>query len=171
MCRGCARHSDNSHKMKHVKRSFLAASSLFVFAVLISGCAQAEISQTTSSTAPEASIEPPPSFVEGGTAAENEQYFNYVLRQGIRDGMSVDGVSVVNTVAGAGFEKSLMQVSYDSSKTGLVADNIFVSVLVNDQCLLGQVVASDKTVSTSVQPAVGPEKNICLIGETRPIDW
>lgn len=85
--------------------------------------------------------------------------------------MAINGVNVVNTVVNAGFDKAAMQVSYDESRTGLTADNIFVSVRVNDQCLIGQVVTSDKTVTTAVEPAVGPDKTICLIGETRPIDW
>jgi hypothetical protein len=157
--------------MKHVKRSFLAVSSLAVFALLVSGCSQEDVNQPERATPTQVPSEPPASLIEGGTASENEKYFNYILRQGVRNGMQIDGVSVVNTVAEAGFDKALMQVSYDSSKTGLGADSIFVSVRVNDQCLLGQVVASDKTVATSVQPAVGPDKSICLIGETRPIDW
>ena len=157
--------------MKHVKRSFLAVSSLAVLALLVSGCSQEDVNQPERATPTQVPSEPPPSLIEGGTASENEKYFNYILRQGVRNGMQIDGVSVVNTVAEAGFDKALMQVSYDSSKTGLGADSIFVSVRVNDQCLLGQVVTSDKTVATSVQPAVGPYKSICLIGETRPIDW
>lgn len=110
-------------------------------------------------------------FVPGGTATENEAYFNYVLRKAVRDGLEINGVNVVNTVAAAGFDKTLMQVTQDESRTGLRADNIFVSVRVADQCLIGQVVTADKTVTTSVQPAIGPDRSLCLIGETRSIDW
>lgn len=157
--------------MKFVQRTLLTIGSATLSVFLLAGCAQQAPQETAQPTPSETVAEPAPALIEGGSAAENEKYFSYILRQGIREGMSVDGVSVVNTVVAAGFDKSLMQVSYDSSRTGLAADNIFVAVRVNDQCLLGQVVASDKTVATSVQPAVGPEKSICLIGETRPIDW
>ncbi len=120
---------------------------------------------------PENTVEPKPKFVEGGTAFENEAYFSWSLRKAIREGMKVNGVEVVNVLAAAGFDKAAMQVSFDKTKTNLTADNIFVSVRVNDQCLLGQVVSEDKSVAVDVQPVVGPNKDICLIGKTRPIDW
>ena len=125
----------------------------------------------SSAEAPEETLEPKPKFVEGGTAFENEAYFSWSLRKAIREGMPVNGVEVVNVLAAAGFDKAVMQVSFDKTKTNLTADSIFVSVRVNDQCLLGQVVSEDKTVAVDVQPVVGPNKDICLIGKTRPIDW
>lgn len=132
-----------------------------------SGSSSSSTSQANATQTPE----PAPTFVPGGTAADNEKFFNYVLRQAIRDGMEINGVNVVNTVVNAGFEKAALQVSYDSSRTGLAADNIFISVHIADQCLIGQVVTAEKTVTTDVQPAIGPDKSVCLIGETRPIDW
>ena len=56
-------------------------------------------------------------------------------------------------------------------KTDLVADNIFVSVLIGQDCLIGQVVVADRSFVTEAAPAVGPDKSLCLIGTTRPIDW
>lgn len=85
--------------------------------------------------------------------------------------MPINGVETVNAVVAAGFDKTLMQVSFDQTQTRLAADNIFVSVRVNEQCLIGQIITSDKTVATSVQPAIGPDKSLCLVGKTRPIDW
>lgn len=157
---------------------FLIAGLALLCAVtfVTAGCTSPSNNPETPSATSQASDEldssqPAPKFVEGGSAFENLEYFNYMLRKAIRGGATVDGVSMVNAVVDAGFDKSLMQVSFDKSQTGLRADNIFVSVRVNDQCLIGQVVTADKTVTTSVQPVVGPEKTICLIGKTRPIDW
>lgn len=113
----------------------------------------------------------PPEFFPEGTAAENLPYFHETLRQFGVGAEPVQGMPVVNALAAAGFDKTRMQVSFDESKTDLVADNIFVSVLLGQDCLIGQVVVADRSFVTEVAPAVGPEKNLCLIGTTRPIDW
>lgn len=113
----------------------------------------------------------PPQFYPEGTAEQNLPYFTEVMRVFSVGGEPVEGVSVVNAVAGAGFDKAVMQVSHDRSKTDLVADHIMVSVLMGSDCLLGQVITADRTFFTAVERAVGPEQNICLIGNTRVIDW
>ena len=160
--------------------ALIAAIALVIIAAVLvvvavsGGFGRAESSATNADTAletPEQTVEPKPKFVEGGTAFENEAYFSWSLRKAIREGMPVNGVEVVNVLAAAGFDKAAMQVSFDKTKTNLTADSVFVSVRVNDQCLLGQVVSDDKTVAVDVQPVVGPNKDICLIGKTRPIDW
>jgi len=148
-------------------------------ALLLSTCLAATLIGCTNASdpAPEETVsvpaetEAPPEFVPGGSAQDNEEFLRYTLRQAIRGGLEINGVNLVNTVTTAGFDRAAMQVSYDTSATGLPADNIFISVRFGDSCLLGQVVTADKTVFTSVQPAVGPDKTICLIGQTRPIDW
>lgn len=157
-----------------VLRLFLASLSAILALTLLSACTPQDVqkkSSEQSSSASQQATEKAPAFLAGGTASENEKYVNYILRKSIRDGVEINGVNAVNTLANAGFDKAAMQVSFDESRTGLAADNIFVSVRVNADCLIGQIVASDKTVTTSVQPAVGPDKTVCLIGQTRPIDW
>ena len=64
-----------------------------------------------------------------------------------------------------------MQVSFDRTKTDLVADSIFVSVRIGAECLLGQVTTGTREVSAVTEPAIGPNRDICLIGNTRAIDW
>ena len=115
--------------------------------------------------------ETPPEFHPDGTAEDNLPYFNETLRQFGLSKSTVAGEPVVNTLAAAGFDKSKMQVSFDESKTNLVADNIFVSVRFGEDCLIGQVIVADRSFAAEVAPAVGPEKDICLIGTTRAIDW
>lgn len=149
---------------------------------LIALCAAAAIGLTACVSAPTPIERPtkdenfqkpaaPPEFYPEGTADDNLPYFHETLRQFGVGSAPVQGVPVVDALAAAGFDKTKMQVSFDESKTSLVADNIFVSVLFGQECLIGQVVVADRTFVTEVAEAVGPEKNLCLIGATRPIDW
>ena len=115
--------------------------------------------------------EKPPELFPEGTAEDNLPYCHETLRQFGAGAEPVQGVPVVNALAAAGFDKTKMQVSFDESKTDLVADNIFASVLLGQDCLIGQVIVADRSFVTEVAPAVGPDKNLCLIGATRPIDW
>lgn len=122
--------------------------------------------QPTTSTPP-----PPPEYVPDGTAADNLPYFEHLLTEYAEsEGAALEGRPIVDVVIAGGFARDDMQVSFDHSKTNLPADSIYVSVRISDSCLLGQVV-NDFSVHAIVQPAVGPEDNLCLIGETRPIDW
>lgn len=159
----------------HIRRLFAGCAVVCSALVLIVGCSanqETEPAPTSKpSSEPESSAEPPPTFAPDGTANQNEDYFSYVLRQAIRSGAQVTGEEMVNALSAGGFDRNAMQVSFDESQTGLRADNIFVSVRMSEQCLLGQIVTADKSVVVDVQPAVGPEKTVCLIGQTRPIDW
>lgn len=112
-----------------------------------------------------------PGLVSGGTAEENLPYFTEVLREFAAGEGTIKGEPVARAVIEAGFDKNLMQVSFDRSETGLEADNIFVSVLLGESCLIGQIVTSDRSFVAETGPAVGPENNLCLIGETAPITW
>lgn len=138
----------------------------------LSGCAilegpTPEIPQREAPAIPEVA----PELIPGGTAEENLPYFTEVLRGYTAGEGAIKGEPVSRAVIDAGFDKSLMQVSFDRSETGLEADNIFVSVLLGEKCLLGQVVTSDRSFVAETAAAVGPENNICLIGETVPITW
>ena len=140
--------------------------------VVLTGCSLLE--GPTPETPKREAPEPPPSapeLVPDGSAADNLPYFTEVLRAFSAGDQPVQGVPVVDAVVDAGFDKSLMQVSFDESKTGLAADSIFVSVRIGADCLIGQVVAEDRSFVAEAKPAVGPAQDICLIGNTRPIDW
>lgn len=113
----------------------------------------------------------PAQFHPDGSAEDNLPFFAQTLREFAAGGEAVEGVPVVNAVSAAGFDRTAMQVSFDRTQTNLVADNIFVSVLIGTDCLVGQVVTADRTTFAVVEPAVGPSQDICLIGNTRPIDW
>jgi|LSQX01.2.fsa_nt_gb hypothetical protein len=123
--------------------------------------------------APEAveSEAPPAAFVVDGSAEDNLPFFRETLAQFAGGAEPVQGEWLVNTLANAGFDKAAMQVSFDQSQTGLVADSLFVSVRIDASCLIGQVVTSDRSVTIELMPTVGPNEDLCLIGHTRPIDW
>ncbi|KTR86612.1 DUF6993 domain-containing protein [Leucobacter chromiiresistens] len=148
----------------------LACLALGLSTALLSGCAllegpQPETPERTEAPAPETA----PEFVPGGTAEENLPYFTEVLRVFSAGTEPVQGAPIVQAVADAGFDRAAMQVSFDQSKTNLPADNIFVSVRIGSDCLIGQVVAEDRSFVARNEPAVGPAGDICLIGETAPI--
>lgn len=145
---------------------------LMAAAVMLTGCTQAP-TPIDRPTHEENFQEPvtPPELVPGGSAADNLPYFRESIRQFGLGEQPVQGVAVVDHLVAAGFDKAAMQVSFDESKTNLVADNIFVSVRFGEECLIGQIVVADRSFATEEAPAVGPEKSLCLIGATRPIDW
>lgn len=112
-----------------------------------------------------------PVFYPEGTATENLPYFAYSLTLFTESDAEIGGQAIVDFLVNEGFAKDAMQVSFDRTKTDLQADAIFVSVRVGEECLLGQVTTKGRNVSSTVQPAIGPDNTLCLIGNTRPIDW
>lgn len=158
-------------RARAIRRLPLAVALAAGLAGALAGCAPSGVEPSPTTSAPSETPAPPPEFFPEGTAEENLPYFEYVL-DGFAAGVEpVEGRPVVDAVAAAGFDRAAMQVSFDRTQTNLVADSIFVSVRIGADCLLGQVVAADRSVSAMTAPAVGPEQSLCLIGNTRPIDW
>lgn len=144
----------------------------FVATLTLSGCAGAP--ESVERPTKEENFQEPvaaPEFYPEGSAADNLPYFHESLRQFGLGEAPVQGVPVVDHLVAAGFDKTQMQVSFDESKTNLVADNIFVSVLIGQDCLIGQIVVADRSFVAEEAPAVGPDRASCLIGTTRTIDW
>lgn len=153
-------------------RTGVAFAAIALAATLLTGCALLE------GPAPDAPVRPAPTapaepvaLVPGGTAEENLPFFQQTLLAFAGGGAPIEGQPVVDALVAAGFDRAAMQVSFDRTRTDLVADNIFVSVRISESCLLGQLVTGDRSLVAEVAPALGPEKNICIIGTTRPIDW
>lgn len=110
-----------------------------------------------------------PKLVPGGTAAENLPFFTEVMRDYAAGDGPVEGEPLVEAITAAGFDRAAMQVSFDRTKLDLPADSIYVSVRIGADCLVGQLVAGDRSFVAKDMPAVGPDRTICLIGETRPL--
>lgn len=124
---------------------------------------------------PQRSAPPPPEtvpvYVVGGSAAENQSIFTEVLRDFSESEAEILGRPVVDALIDVGFERENLQVSFDRTKTDLYVDSIFVAARFTDECLVGQLATKDRTFAVEFMTAVGPNNDICLIGETREIDW
>ncbi|MDO4241483.1 MAG: hypothetical protein Q4C71_03015 [Microbacteriaceae bacterium] len=111
-------------------------------------------------------------LVPGGSAADNEPFFAKVTQDYVAGGGSFDGVSIVNAYVAAGFNKAHMQITPDKTRVlHNAADSIFFAVRYGDSCLMSQFVPGDRSFVVKREPSVAPEKNVCIIGKTRPIDW
>ena len=160
-----------------------ACSMLLIGAVAagLGGCAPAGVTAdrvtptpsdaASQETEPDLVPEEPAQLIPDGGAEANLPFFSEVLRQFSAGTEAVEGRPVVDALVAAGFDRAAMQVSFDRSKTGLVADSILVSVLLGGECLIGQVVTADRSTFATIAPALTEGQNLCLIGNTRPIDW
>jgi hypothetical protein len=118
------------------------------------------ISPTATPTVP-----PGPQLVEGGTAEENQAYFDKVNQDYIAVNGSGVSLNLVENLANAGFRKQDMQVTADHTSIDLQADSIVLSVRLKGQCLIGDFQASGyKSIITPLLGTGG-----CLIGTTVPI--
>lgn len=112
--------------------AFIGLATLTISAALtLTGCIAAEEAEPldpSASTEPQATANA--TFIAGGTAEQNLPFFSSVLTKFANGDAEINGVNLVNALADSGFDKSLMQVSKDTTQTNLRADAIFVSVRV-----------------------------------------
>lgn len=139
--------------------------------VALTGCAAAPepVDPPPTATTP-APVEQPVLHPDG-TAGENLPLFTSTLQSYAKGNGRIEGRPIVDALGKAGFEQQHMQVSFDRTKTDLIADSIFVSVRFGHDCLVGQVLTDTRAVYAEQAAALGPKRNLCLIGDTRPIDW
>lgn len=119
------------------------------------------------SPSPTATPEPDPEYRADGTAAQNQRFFDHVNGQYQASNGMGSGQTIVDNLVAQGFDKAAMEVTYDSTAIGLVADSIIVSVRIGEECLIGQFSAA--AYSGIRAPVLGTGR--CLVGDTRPIDW
>ncbi|MBW9092852.1 hypothetical protein JNB62_04055 [Microbacterium jejuense] len=112
---------------------------------------------------------PSPALVPDGTAQDNLPYFTAITDSVWATDSRVSGRAYIDALVAAGFDKSAMQVTSDTSTVGNPAESIQFSVRWGDQCLVGQVGPATGDPVTVVVPVVA--EGTCLIGQTRPIDW
>lgn len=133
----------------------------------LSGCIIVQGPQPDAPPRPTVTVTvPDPEFVAGGSAEENKDYFVLKLTQFVKSDEDITAQKLVDALADAGFEKDLMQVTADETKTGLDTDFISVSVLFEDRCLVGQVVKKKRELFVEEVAAIGAEQNVCIIGQT-----
>ena len=140
--------------------------------LIVAGCAPVDAEPVPTPTVsaaplPTATAEPDPEFVAGGTAGQNRPYFEFLLTGLLATDSQPTSQTIVNTLANGGFDKASMEVTADITPVGQRADSILVSVKVDDQCLIGQVIGSELT--TQLTDVLGTGR--CLVGRTLSIDW
>ncbi len=117
--------------------------------------------------APTVAPEVIPELNPNGTALQNLDYFDYVLRELIAETSTPTGRQIIDRLAESGFDKSQMELTPERTPIGGAADNIQFSVKINGTCLLGQsgnvgfiTIAADLLATDT-----------CLVGNTQPINW
>jgi hypothetical protein len=162
-------------------RAIALAAAALTAALLLAGCAPTEPTEPSQTSAPSetatASATPTPSptptptpeLVPEGSAADNLPLFKAVTAKVWRSSHKAQGRAYIDALVAAGFDKSDMQVTQDTSTVGNPAESIQFAVRWGEECLVGQVGPATGRPVTTVLP--GLPGGACLIGETRPIDW
>lgn len=113
----------------------------------------------------------PAEYVPDGSAEDNLPIFSATLARVAEAQSETTGRVLVDELTAVGFDRDTMQVTFDRTPTDLVVDSVYVSARFGAECLVGQVDVASREVFVTVAPTVGPEADLCLIGNTRPIDW
>lgn len=153
----------------HRTRALAWASIAVALVAGVTGCAP----DRTSLLEPEPSNTPgpapsyAPAFDPNAGATGNQAFFDLVNKATISLDSSPGGKKMINALVAAGFPKDGMELTPDRTAINLSADNIQFSVLLGDECLIGQ--EGNIGYDSTVQPVLGSGK--CLVGVTRKITW
>ncbi len=156
----------------------LAVSAAIVAVILaLTGCTPGAPETSATGTPATASSTPAPTsstpaavgLVPGGTAEENLPYFDKVNKATLATNPNAQGRDFIDALVAAGFQKSDMQLTVDTTTIGLKANSIQFSVKLGDTCLIGQNGADAGGYWSQAVPVL--PTGACLIGQTRPIDW
>lgn len=111
-----------------------------------------------------------PQFHADGTAEENLPIFTAVVEQVSASDEKASGRAYVDALVNAGFDRANMQVTPDVTTVGNPVESLQFSVRWGESvCLMGQVGPSTGEPVTAIMEQL-PE-GVCLVGNTRPIDW
>jgi len=168
------------HRMRRWQRSGLIVAAISALVMILSGCVSgppAPVPTDSPSASPSATPTPRPTSTAvpgpgailrpGGTAAQNQQFFDFVASGLFASSGFTDGETIVNTLVAGGFDKAAMEITYDSTAIGLRADSVIFSARFSDRCLIGQF--SPVGYVGIIAPILGTGK--CLVGDTKVIDW
>ncbi len=165
--------------MGHGARGLLVTVASLALAIGLTACAAQTPSPVVTSS-PSATPSPgdttptpvPPAgpvYVPDGTAEENKPIFDLTNQNFFDQGGSVipEGRAVIDNLVSVGFDKASMQLTPDRTAINLPVDSLIFSVLIGEECLIGQYSATG--YSTLLAPKL--TTGACLIGITRTIDW
>jgi len=128
---------------------------------------RAPVAAATATPTPTQTQPATPQLVSGGTAEENQPYFDSVNKKLFAAQPQAAGRAIIDNLVAAGFDKSAMQVTPDTTPTRKNTDSIEFSVQLGAECLIGQTGGGEYTSVVGPALATGG----CLVGKTRPIDW
>jgi hypothetical protein len=131
--------------------------------------ASAEETRSAPSGAPERATAPVPTLTPALSASENLAYFDWVATDVLAGNPSAGGKAFIDALAAAGFDKTAMEVTFDSTAADLAADSIQFAVRFNGECLVGQTGPASGGYHSVVTALLGTGR--CLVGATRQIDW
>lgn len=124
----------------------------------------------SASASPEAPAGPtedePPELLPGGTALANKVYFDYTNRAFFNRRPGARSPEIVDLLTSAGFAKTDIEITKDTTPTGRRTEAIEFAVRAHDDCLIGQW---GKNRYTSYITDV-LSNGRCLIGDTLPIN-
>ncbi|HLP23825.1 MAG TPA: hypothetical protein VK139_07275 [Microbacteriaceae bacterium] len=109
-----------------------------------------------------------PVFVPGGSASQNKPWFDYTNKKTVASFAPPIGQNFIDGLVAAGFDKTAMLVTPDTTAANLQADSIQFSVQVGELCLVGQYGTGSQGYQSRIFPVV-PGIG-CLLGKTRPIE-
>ena len=148
-----------------VKRAVLVVA----LALTLAGCATetptVPMPLPTSSPSASASAPAEPDSSATGQKATFDETNNATIAAA--GGANPGGRAFVDALVAAGFDKAAMQLTPDKTAINLDADNIQFSVLIGEDCLVGQY--GNVGYQSTVLPVLATGK--CLVGTTRAIDW
>jgi hypothetical protein len=121
------------------------------------------------SAAPTPTTPPAAALVPEGTAEENFPFFTDVVTSVWQGPDKVAGRAYVDALTAAGFDRGAMQLTPDKTTVGDPVESLQFSVRWGGECLLGQVWPGASEPVTTIGTALSGD--ICLLGDTRPIDW
>ena len=153
-------------------RATLIAGAALALVVALTSCAPGEGDPVATPTASRPTPTPTPTptadpeLVPGGTAGQNRPYFQFVIERLLATTPQPASLAIVDTLTAAGFDRAAMQVTADTTRVGDPADSILFSVLIDGQCLLGQV--AQGALQTQLADVLGSGR--CLVGRTLSLD-
>lgn len=155
------------------------AAVLAVVALALTGCTAAPAPVSSSSppavaTSPGVSSSPTAQPARSkadptASAEDNLEVFRRVITGVWAGGDRASGRAYIDALVAAGFDKSRMELTPDTSTVGNPAESIQFSVRWDQECIIGQVGPATGDPFATVVPVLAEGR--CLVGDTRPIDW
>lgn len=158
-------------KSGRASRRLAVAGSLALAVTLLVGCAPTASDPTPTATAaptptPTPTPTPDPELVEGGTAGQNRPYFEFVLGGVLEATSQPTSQQLMTALVDAGFAREAIEITADRTRVNDPADSILISILIDGQCLLGQVIEGD--LVTDLADVLGTGR--CLVGRAASLD-